>query len=427
MDETLNVRRNILMLFCRNTALRRLLAALAVSQLGDWLYNLALLALVYDRTHSVAWTAATTCARVLPMVLLGPFGGVLADRYDRRRLMIASDVARVGAMVLLAAVAAAGLPVILAPALAAASTAFSVVYPPCVAATVPRVVSDVDLPAATAARSAIGAAAIIAGPAGGALLLLLNSPAWAFLLNAATFAASALLLVRLAPGARFAPPPKDECHTAGVGVLADLRASLAVLRADTVVARIIGADVVCSLAYGAHTVLLLLLSRTLGGGDSGYGWLLAGIGVGGVVGAAVAGRLRIQDPRRLIGGMLLVAAVPSVLLAVTPSVAVGVVLAALVGAGAVMVEVVVDTSLARRLDEAILGRAYGLAYPAAIAGIALGSLITAPLVRWLGVSGALAAVGAVVAAYASWIGISEVGRRPARSARLDSLAPVGTE
>ena len=62
MDETLNVRRNILMLFCRNTALRRLLAALAVSQLGDWLYNLALLALVYDRTHSVAWTAATTCA-----------------------------------------------------------------------------------------------------------------------------------------------------------------------------------------------------------------------------------------------------------------------------------------------------------------------------------------------------------------------------
>src|SRR6187551_1121826 len=108
MDETLNVRRSILMLFRRNTALRRLLAALAVSQLGDWLYNLALLALVYDRTHSVAWTAATTCARVLPMVLLGPFGGVLADRYDRRRLMIASDVARVGAMVLLAAVAAAG-------------------------------------------------------------------------------------------------------------------------------------------------------------------------------------------------------------------------------------------------------------------------------------------------------------------------------
>jgi MFS family permease len=127
MDETLNIRQSTLRMLRRNTALRRLLAALAVSQLGDWLYNLALLALVYDRTHSVAWMAATTCARVLPMVLLGPFGGVLADRYDRRRLMIASDLVRVGAMVLLAGVAAAGLPALLAPVLAAASTAVSVV------------------------------------------------------------------------------------------------------------------------------------------------------------------------------------------------------------------------------------------------------------------------------------------------------------
>src|SRR5258707_15609737 len=102
----------MLTLVRRIRPLRRLLAALAVSQVGDWLYNLALLAFVYDRTHSVTWTAVTTAARVLPMVLLGPFGGILADRYDRRRLMIASDVLRVGAMVLLAVVALAGLPVL---------------------------------------------------------------------------------------------------------------------------------------------------------------------------------------------------------------------------------------------------------------------------------------------------------------------------
>src|SRR5690242_17098707 len=113
----------------RNGPLRRLLAALAVSQLGDWLYNLALLAFVYNRTHSVTWTAVTTAARVLPVVALGAFGGVLADRYDRRRLMIASDVVRAAAMVLLAAVALTGLPVLLAPILAATATAAGVVYP----------------------------------------------------------------------------------------------------------------------------------------------------------------------------------------------------------------------------------------------------------------------------------------------------------
>src|ERR1700704_4637461 len=108
MDALTNTSGNMLTLVRNNRPLRRLLAALAVSQMGDWLYNLALLAFVYDRTQSVTWTAVTTAARVLPMVLLGPLGGVLADRYDRRRLMIASDVVRIGAMVLLAVVALAG-------------------------------------------------------------------------------------------------------------------------------------------------------------------------------------------------------------------------------------------------------------------------------------------------------------------------------
>src|SRR3981189_710976 len=153
MDASTNTPGTMLTLVRNNRPLRRLLAALAVSQIGDWLYNLALLAFVYDRTHSVTWTAVTTAARVLPMVLLGPFGGVLADRYDRRRLMIASDVVRVATMVLLAVVAVAGLPVLFAPLLAAASTAASAVYPPCVAATLPRPVEDGDLPARTAPRA----------------------------------------------------------------------------------------------------------------------------------------------------------------------------------------------------------------------------------------------------------------------------------
>ena len=134
---------------------RRLLASLAVSQAGDWLYNLALLAFVYERTHSSTWLAITTAARVLPVVVFGPLGGVVADRYDRRRLMLASDGVRFVLMLALAGVAAAGLPVALAPLIAALSTAAASVYIPCVAATTPRLVDDGDLPAANAVRSAI--------------------------------------------------------------------------------------------------------------------------------------------------------------------------------------------------------------------------------------------------------------------------------
>ena len=100
-----------------------------MSQIGDWLYNLALVVLVYDRTHSALWAGVTTAARVVPIVVLGPLGGVLADRFDRRRIMIACDLARMGFMVLLAAVAAARLPIVLAPVIAAVATAAAAPVP----------------------------------------------------------------------------------------------------------------------------------------------------------------------------------------------------------------------------------------------------------------------------------------------------------
>ena len=177
---------------------RRLLGALAVSQAGDWLYNLALLALVFSRTHSPAWLSVTTAARVLPVVVLGPIGGVLADRYNRKRLMVSSDILRVGFMLALAAVAALGLPVLLAPMLAAATTAVGSVYPSCVAAATPGLVPDADLPGANALRSAVNATCVIVGPGLGAALLLVGSPAIAIAINAVTFAVSAGLVAAYA-------------------------------------------------------------------------------------------------------------------------------------------------------------------------------------------------------------------------------------
>src|SRR3954452_2008189 len=171
---------------------RRLLASLAVSQAGDWLYNLALLAFVFEPTHSSAWLAITTAARVLPVVVFGPLGGVVADRYDRRRLMVASDAIRFVLMLALAGGGAAGLPVPFAPIIAALATVAASVYIPSVAATTPRLGDDADLPAAHAARPPIEQAVIDAGPGSRALLPRVGPPSLAFAINGATFALSAL-------------------------------------------------------------------------------------------------------------------------------------------------------------------------------------------------------------------------------------------
>src|SRR6266567_3310200 len=159
----------------RYPAFRALLAGLAVSQAGDWLYNIALVTLVYQRTGSAMWAGVTTAARIVPMVVLGPFGGIVADRFDRRRVMVACDLIRLALMLALALVAAANLPVVLAPVLA---TAAATPYLPSVAATTPRLVAGADLPGANAARAAaVTGAGIIAGPALGGVLLLLGQPA----------------------------------------------------------------------------------------------------------------------------------------------------------------------------------------------------------------------------------------------------------
>ena len=291
----------------RHPRFRRLLASLAVSQAGDWLYNLALLAFVYERTHSSTWLAVTTAARVLPIVVCGPLGGVVADRYDRRRLMLASDGIRFVLMLALAGVAAAGLPVALVPIIAALSTAASSVYIPAVAATTPRLVDDADLPAANAARSAIQQVCIVAGPGFGALLLALGPPSLAFAINAATFALSALAVASIPAGAIFAPGAQaDEAPD----VLRELRDGARALLERPMTMRLVGADIVCSAIYGAQTVLLLLLSRELGLGDHGYGYLLASFGLGGVLGAGAAGRLAAAGRTRvvLVGTMAVLAA-----------------------------------------------------------------------------------------------------------------------
>lgn len=381
----------------RYPSFRRLLCALAVSQIGDWLYNLSLVALVYDRTHSPLWAGVTTAARVVPIVALGPLGGVVIDRFDRRHVMIVSDLVRLGLMIALALVAVAHLPILLAPAIAAFATVAATPYLPAVSATTPRLVADRDLPGANAARSAVTAIGVIVGPALSGALLLLGSPAAAFLLNAATFGISVLAVLAIPAGAAFRPAGSGERSS---GLLRGVAEGAAALRSHPEALRLVGADIMSSLLYGAQTVLLLLVSRRLGLGTDGYGYLFAGIGAGALVGTALASRAsRCAHPRHVLMAALAALGLPMPLLAVVRWPAAAIALAAVTGIGAALVEILTETELQRTLDEAVFGRAYGLALPASLGGIVVGSVLAPVLISVLGGSGALVATGLAVLTY----------------------------
>jgi MFS family permease len=397
----------------RHPAFRWLLGGLAVSQIGDWLYNLALVTLVYQGTHSVLWAGLTTTARVVPLVALGPLGGVMADRFDRRRLMVTCDVIRLVLMLVLALVAAAHLPVLLAPVIAAAATAAGTPYLPCASASTPRLIPDADLPGANAARSAVTGLGIIAGPALGGVLLLAGSPALAFGANAVTFGLSALAVLAIPAGPAFHPGQPEEQPT---GLLREVAEGAAVLRAYPRALWLVGADIMCSLVYGMQTVLLILVARQAGLGLHGYGYLFAGLGTGALAGTTLAGRaVRCSRPGAVIPAALAAAGLPMLVLAVSHWAAAALALVAISGAGAILVEVLTETSLQRTLPAEMFGRAYGLALPASIGGIAVGALVAPLLTSAFGGTGALVACGAAVAAYGLVVLRSSPGdlRRPA--------------
>jgi MFS family permease len=346
--------------------------------------------------------------------VLGPLGGVLADRYNRKRLMVASDSLRVGFMLALATVAALGLPVLLAPVLAAATTAVGSVYPSCIAAATPGLVTDADLPGANALRSAVNATCVIVGPGLGAALLLIGSPAVAIAVNAATFAVSAGLVAALPGGERFQPASRPE--TDRPSALAEISEGVKALRAEPVAVRLVGADIMSSTVYGVLTVLLLLVARRLGDGAQGYGLMLAGLGLGGVIATPLSTRLaRIDSSGLVVGGALLAVGAPLFVLATTHLIAVAITAVVVTGIGSVLVEVLADTALQRQLPPAVLGRAYGFAFPASIAGIVVGSLVASPLMALLGTTGTLVVTGALVTAYAAVV--AGAGRRLAAPVR----------
>ena len=160
----------------RHRDFRLLVAAYSLSAVGSWAYNVGLAVYVYDRTHSAAWVGAVTVGRFIPSVLFGAYGGVVAERFERARLMTALDALCALLMTALSLVAAYHGPALLVIGIGGINALITTPYEPAVAAITPQLVPEDDFAAANTLTSTVGNLAVIAGPALGALLFLVASP-----------------------------------------------------------------------------------------------------------------------------------------------------------------------------------------------------------------------------------------------------------
>ena len=118
----------------RHTRWRYLLASLAVSTAADFLYTVALSVFLLESTRSARWIAAAAVGRIAPYVVLGPIGGVIADRFDRRRVMVTADVLRAVCLGLIALIVTANGPAIALVAVVIVAGAVSTPYRPAASA-----------------------------------------------------------------------------------------------------------------------------------------------------------------------------------------------------------------------------------------------------------------------------------------------------
>ncbi|MHB1433473.1 MAG: MFS transporter [Streptosporangiaceae bacterium] len=363
----------------RSPDLRVLLGSGLISASGSWAYNVALMVLLYERTHSAAWVAAGAAGRFLPALAFSAYGGVIAERFERVRLMVWLNLAALALQAGLAVAAWQRAPALVYVLLAAATSVLMTGYEPAVAALVPQVVGEDDLAAANALNAMIQNLVVVVGPAVGAALLLGGGPTLAIAVNALTFGVAAAWLPRLS--ARSAP--SDVTGGGRAGPIRQITAGFRTLASSSAAMTFVGFSVLASFLYGTDTVLFIPISRfQLHTGTSGYGYLLAGLGVGGIAGAAVVNRLAAR--RRLaaaILGGIAAYCLPTALLIVVHQPVAGFALQVVRGAGTLVVDTLAITALQRSVRRDMVARVYGAFLTLVLAAISLGALITPVLLR----------------------------------------------
>ena len=327
-------------LLARNADFRKLWTGQVISEVGDWLNNIAVFALTIQLAgegHAGRAVAIFAVARHLPLFLFGPLAGVVVDRVDRRRVMIAADVLRaVLALGFLVADRLASLPVIYG--VGAAVFAVSSFFNAARRAAVPNLVRDpAELLTANSLTASTTAATIAVGSALGGLVSTFAGRDFVFTLNALTFLVSAEMIRRVRAATRRDAATREgsDAGTRGRGDAAkkgdvalegsftqpklaewlepstvaaslrraavDFRDGLRYVRGDRVLAAVFAVSALWGLGSGAGRAVYSLFGAWLGARelagrverptDFGISVLFVAMGLGGTLGAPVARRI----------------------------------------------------------------------------------------------------------------------------------------
>lgn len=361
---------------------RRLLFARTGSAFGDWYNEIAVLQLAYVLRAGPATIGILLAVRAAATLLSGVVLSPLADRRDRRALLVALDTARA----LIAAsfiVAYAQRSLTLLLVLSAALSALNALVYPTESAFVPTLVPRARLGDANALMTTALGLTSVAGAATGGVVAAWTSPALCYGLNTLTFVWSALLIasIRGEPGAPREPARATRYFTA-------LGAGFAAARRDPVLVRLMLIAASWGIAGGGYYVLIPVLSNTVyHAGSTAIGTLYALDGVGIMAGGLLARRYLRGSERRAalaLGGAYIVQGLGLALLAASAALLAGGSAVVLMRIASGVIISIGPYLIQLHTDEATRGRVFALQTTSYTAVLPLGFLATAACAARLG-------------------------------------------
>jgi MFS family permease len=386
---------------------RRYFAGQLISLSGTWMQTVAAVWVILTLTDSGVAVGLTTALQFLPMLLIGAWGGLLADRIPKRRLLMTTQALMMIPAAGLFAVTATGVVTPWMVYLAVfAFGSLNAVDNPTRQSFVYEMVGPDRVVNAVSLNSVVVQAARIVGPALAGVLIATVGVVPCFALNALTFVAMILALWGMDSGRLHAGPVVEREPGA-------IRAGLRYVReTPELMVPLALMGLVGTLGFNFQVVLPLLARFSFESGAMTYASLVSAMAVGSIAGALVNGHRGRTGPRLIAGGALAFG-VSALLAAAMPSLALEIVMLAVLGAAAVTFAATINSTLQLAVAPAMRGRVMAL-----YSVVFLGSTpIGAPLTGWLAqsydprVALVLAGIAGLSAAWAAHVSFNRIKSR----------------
>lgn len=351
-----------------------------ISQTGDWVLFVALPMYVYRLTGSTLATSGTFLAELIPYLVLGPVAGVFVDRWNRRSVIIVSNLALAAGLLPLILARSPGL-VWVVYLVAFGQAALSQFLGPAVNAILPTVVPEEDLVTANSLRSLSQNLARLVGPSLGGVVAALGSLTAVTLVDSGTFLAAALMAVFVRGAGQVERAPLLKGVSALRSVWQELLEGLVLIRESRLVATLVVASSIASVGEGVFGVMFIVWVRNiLHGGTLQLGWFMSAQAVGGLLGGLVVahwGKNLILVPV-LGAASILFGLLDSALFTYPlflPGVLIGLALMVIVGLSGAAFGATWNSLLQRGVDDTLRGRIFGVMGATSALAMVIGTLI----------------------------------------------------